>query len=52
MDCSQYPEEYLQPILREKVEMAVASRKREKSTRVDNILAKLVQIGGETIVDV
>ena len=41
-DCSQSPEEDLPPILREEVEMAVASLKTEKSAGVDNIHAKLV----------
>ena len=42
------PEEDLQPILREEVEIAVASL---KSARVDNIPAELVQAGGETMID-
>ena len=37
LDCSQPPEEDLQPILREEVEIAVASLKKGKSARVDNI---------------
>ena len=52
LDCSQLPEEDLQPILREEVEIAVASVKREKSAGVDNIPAELVQAGGETMIDV
>ena len=48
-----YPtEEDLQPILREEVEIAVASLKKGKSAGVDNIPAKLVQTGGGTMVDV
>ena len=52
LDCSQPPEEDLQPILREEVEIAVASLKKGKSARVDNIPAELVQAGGETMIDV
>ena len=52
LDCSQPPEEDLQPILLEEVEFAVASLKKEKSTGVDNIPAELVQAGGETMIDV
>ena len=40
------------PILREEVEIAVASLKKGKSARVDNIPAELVQAGGETMIDV
>ena len=46
LDCSQPPEEDLQPILREEVEIAVASLKKGKSAGVDNIPAELVQAGG------
>ena len=46
------PEEYPQPILREEVEIAVASLKKRKSAGVDNIPAELVQAGGETMIDV
>ena len=46
------PEEDLQPILREEVEIAVASLKKGKSVGVDNIPAELVQAGGETMIDV
>ena len=42
----------LQPILREEVEIAVASLKKGKSAGVDNIPAELVQAGGETMIDV
>ena len=52
LDCSQPPEEDLQPILREEVEIAVASLKKGKSAEVDNIPAELVQAGGETMIDV
>ena len=44
--------EDLQPILREEVEIAVASLKKGKSAGVDNIPAELVQAGGETMIDV
>ena len=46
------PEEDLRPILREEVEIAVASLKKGKSVGVDNIPAELIQAGGETIIDV
>ena len=52
LDCSQPPEEDLQPILREEVEIAVASLKKGKSAGVDNIPAELVQAGGEIMIDV
>ena len=52
LDYSQPPEEDLQPILREEVEIAVASLKKGKSAGVDNIPAELVQAGGETMIDV
>ena len=52
LDCGQPPEEDLQPILREEVEIAVASLKKGKSAGVDNIPAELVQAGGETMIDV
>ena len=45
MDYSQPSEEDQQPILREEIETAVASLKRGKSARVDNIPAELVQTG-------
>ena len=50
-DCSQ-PSEDLQPILREEVEILVASLKTGKAPGVDNIPAELVQAGGETMIDV
>ena len=37
LDCSQPPEEDLQPILREEVKIAAASLKKGKSAGVDNI---------------
>ena len=52
LNCSQPPEEDLQPILREEVKIAVASLKKGKSAGVDNIPAELVQAGGETMIDV
>ena len=52
LDCSQPPEEDLQPILREKVEISVASLKNKTSARVDNIPAELVQAGGATMINV
>ena len=52
LDCSQPPDEDLQPILREEVEIAVASLKKGKSAGVDNIPAELVQAGGEIMIDV
>ena len=52
LDFSQPPEEDLQPILCEEVEIAVASLKKEKSAGADNIPAELVQAGGETMIDV
>ena len=50
MDCSQPPKEDLQSVFREKVEIAVAARKK-KSARVNNMPAEPVQAGGETIID-
>ena len=50
--CSQPPEEDLQPIRREEVEIAVASLQKGKSAGVDNIPAELVQADGETMIDV
>ena len=41
LDCSQPPEEDLQQILREEVEIAVASLKKGKSAGVDNIPAEI-----------
>ena len=52
LDCSKPPEEDLQPILPEEVEIAVTSLKKGKSAGVDNIPAELVQAGGATMIDV
>ena len=52
LDCSQPPEEDLQPILCEEVEIAVPSLKEGKSAEFDNIPAELVQAGGKTMIDV
>ena len=52
LDCSQPPEEDLQPVLREEVEIAVASLKKGKSAGGDNIPAELAQAGGETMINV
>ena len=52
LDCSQPPEEYLQPILHEEVEIVVVSLKQGKYAGVDNIPAELVQAGGETMIGV
>ena len=52
LDCSQPPEEDLQMMLREEVEIAVASLKKGKSATMDNIPAELVQASGETMIDV
>ena len=52
MDCNQPPEEDLQLILREEVEIAVAALKKGKPAGVNNISAEFVQAGGETIIDV
>ena len=49
LDNRQPPD--LQPIFRETVVIAVASLKKGKSARVDNI-PELVQAGGETLTDV
>ena len=52
LDCIQPPEEDLQPILREEVEIAVAALKKGKSAGVDTIPAELVQTGREIIIAV
>ena len=52
LDCSQPQEEDLQPILREEIEIAVASMKKGMSSGVDNIPAELDQAGRETTIDV
>ena len=46
------PEEDLQPILREEVEIVETSLKKGKSAGVDNIPAEHNQAGGETMIDV
>ena len=46
------PEEDLQPILREEVEIAAASLKKGKSAEADNIPAERLQAGGKTMIDV
>ena len=48
LDCSQPPEEYLQPILHEEVKIAFASLKTGMSAGVDDKPPELVQAGGET----
>ena len=40
LDCHQPPEEDLQPVLREKVEIAVAAQKKGKSARVDKYTSR------------
>ena len=45
LDCSQHPEEDLQSIFREEVEIAVAALKKGKSAAVENIPAELVKAG-------
>ena len=52
LDCSQHPEEDLQPILREEVEITVIPLKKGKSAGVDNIPAELVQASRESMIDV
>ena len=58
METTQYwtaaspPAEDLQPVLCEEAEIAVASLRKGKSAGIDNILAELVQAGGETMIDV
>ena len=52
LDCSQHPEEDLLSILREEVEIAVASLKKGEVCRSCGILAELVQAGGETMIGV
>ena len=51
LDCNQPPQD-LQPILHKEVEIALAALKKGKSARADNIPAELVQVSGETIIDV
>ena len=52
LDCTQPPDEDLQPILRVEVESAVASLKKRKSGGVHNIPAEFFQAGGDTMIDV
>ena len=52
MDCRKPPEADLPPVIREEVEIAVASLKKGNSAGVDNIPAELVQACGETMIDV
>ena len=52
LDYSQPLEGDLQPLFHEEVEIAVASLKKGKSARVDNIPAELVQAGRITTIDV
>ena len=53
LDCSQPQKENLQPILREEIEIAVASLKKGKSYGVDTCnIPELVQASGETMIDV
>ena len=52
LDCPQIPDEEHRPILREEVEAAVKVLKMGKSAGMDNILAELVQAGGEVMIDI
>ena len=52
LDCLQIPDEEQHPILREEVEAAVKVLKMGKSAGTDNILAELVQAGGEAMIDI
>ena len=49
LDCNQLPEEDLQPILHEEVEIAVAALKKGKSVRVVNIPAEVFKLVGRTL---
>ena len=49
LNCPQTHTEDDHPILREEVEAAVQSLKKEKSAGVDDIQAELVQAGGEDV---
>ena len=51
LDCPQIPDEEHHSILREEVEAAVRTLKMGKSAGMDNKLAKLVQAGGEAMID-
>ena len=48
LDCNKLQDENIQPILREKVEVAVEALKegKDRSAGVDNIPAEFVQAGG------
>ena len=50
LNCPQTDTENDHPILRKKVEAAVQSLKKRKSAGVDNIIAELVQAGGEDVI--
>ena len=52
LDCPKIPDEEHHPILREVVEAAAKALKMGKSAGVDNILAELVQGGGEAMIDI
>ena len=52
LDCLQIPDKEHHPILREEGEAAVKVLKMEKSAGVYNILAVLVQAGGEAMIDI
>ena len=49
LDCSQPPEEDRQPILHEKVDIAVASLKKGKSAEVDIIQPNLFRLAGRAM---
>ena len=49
-DCPQTDTEGNHPILRKEVEAAVQSFKKGKSAGADNILAEVVQAGGEVVI--
>ena len=50
LNCPQTDTEDDHPVLRREVETAVQSLKKGKSAGVDNILAELVQAGGEDVI--
>ena len=52
LDCQQIPDDEQHPILREETEAAVKELKNGKSAGVDSIPAKLVQAGGEAMIDI
>ena len=51
LGCSQHPEEDLQPILHEEVEIAIVALKKGKSAGIDNIPGELVPAGGASVHD-